>query len=206
MFKVSNILWAPFGAEILKLNEFSSSENEIIAYTVQYVRKERIIVDLDKLNCDYKQADIIRNICDINCPLTKVFKAEKNHLASTISTVVMVISCVLLYVVFQNFGIIDMISSAIASLGLPEEVLQYGPLALSASILVLIVLFIMIYSISYKIFKTKEAYDYGYATRNELVNMYDNGSKINKNVVNLVYVIYKMYQAEIDEEIRKDNM
>ena len=204
MFKVSNILWAPFGAEILKMNEFSSKENEIVAYTIQYARKERIIVDLNQLNCDYRQEDIIRNICDISYPLNKVVKTEKNSLASTMSSIGMVLFVVLLFGVFQRFGISEWIHNAINQIGIPQEVLQYGPSVLIFSALILLVIFIIIYSISYKIFKTKNAYDYGYATRTELVNIYDNGVKINREVVSLVYVIYKLYQTEIDAEIEKD--
>ena len=213
MMKISSILWAPFGAEILPEDEFSSSENEITAYTIQYVRKERIVVDLERLNCDYKQADIIRNICDINCPLNKVLK--KNGF-----NVIPIIVAALVFAGIEIFSFVagalnlnetlDQIYASILSV-FPENIASFlsndfftKTGMVPVLLIVLFVAIVLVACFSSKHFAGNKVYDYGFATRKELVKAYDSGAKINKNTLDLVYVIYRLYEREINAEIAND--
>ncbi len=204
MFKVSNILWAPFGAEILRQDEFSSSEKEILAYTIQYVRRERIVVDLDKLNCDYKEADIIRNICDINCPLSKATKSRKANPLSIILPILVFLGVYGLFQIGSMFNVDELINVALNYLNIPPETFANIPVGFTAIIMFVIVILLVFVSIFSKKFTGKSSLDYGYGTRKELVSVYDSGYEIDNKTASLVYVIYKLYQSEIDADIIKE--
>ena len=204
MFKVSNILWAPFGAEILRQDEFSSSEKEILAYTIQYVRRERIVVDLNKLNCDYKEADIIRNICDINCPLSKATKSRKANALSIILPILIFLGVYGLFQIVSIFNVGELINVALNYLNIPPETFANIPVGFPAIILFVILILLVFVSIFSKKFTGKSSLDYGYGTRKELVSVYDSGYEIDNKTASLVYVIYKLYQKEIDLDIIKD--
>ena len=204
MFKVSNILWAPFGAEILRQDEFSSSDKEILAYTIQYVRRERIVVDLNKLNCDYKEADIIRNICDINCPLSKATKSRKANALSIILPILIFLGVYGLFQIVSIFNVGELINVALNYLNIPPETFANIPVGFPAIIMFVIVILLVFVAIFSKKFTGKSSLDYGYGTRKELVSVYDSGYEIDNKTASLVYVIYKLYQSEIDLDIIKD--
>ena len=229
MFKICSLFFAPFGAEILKENEFSSTDVEIRAYTVQYLRRERVVVDFSKLNCTEKEQEQIRRICSVNTPISSSLK-KQNNIASMVVCIVMILLMVLvmgpmnglfapilqlIQPVFNAISpIIEQIGAAFMKLvepitkmvedGTIPPVLLYGALSV-VGVITSPLIFIAIPIIIPKFVKpAASAPDYGYATRKELVNIYDSGAKINGRTNDLIYILYKLYEKEVLLEISRD--
>ena len=229
MFKICNLFFAPFGAEILKENEFSSTDAEIRAYTVQYLRRERVVVDFSKLNCTEKEQEQIRRICSVNTPISSSLK-KQNNIASTVVCIVMILLLFLvmgpmsglfapilqlMQPVFNAINpVIDQIGGAFMKLvepiskmiedGTIPQVLLYGVLSVVSVITSPIILVAIIIIITRFVKPAASAPDYGYATRKELVNIYDSGAKINGRTKDLIYILYKLYEKEVLLEISRD--
>lgn len=229
MFKICSLFFAPFGAEILKENEFSSTDVEIRAYTVQYLRRERVVVDFSKLNCTEKEQEQIRRICSVNTPISSSLK-KQNNIASTVVCLVMIL--LLFLVMGPMYGlfapilqlmqpvfnvinpVIDQIGAAFMKLvepitkmvedGTIPQVLLYGALSVVGVITSPIILVAIPLIITRFVKPAASAPDYGYATRKELVNIYDSGTKINGRTKDLIYILYKLYETEVLLEISRD--
>ena len=229
MFKICQLFFAPFGAEILKENEFSSTDTEIRAYTIQYLRRERVVVDFSKLNCTEKEQEQIRSICSVNTPISSSLY-KKNNVASMIVCFVMIL---LLFLVMGPMNglfapilqliqpvfnaiqpTIDQIGAAFMKLvepitkmvedGTIPPALLYGALSVFGVITSPLILIAIPLIISKFVKPAASAPDYGYATRKELVIIQYSGTKINGRTKDLIYVLYKLYEKEILLEISRD--
>lgn len=238
--KIALYFFAPFGAEIVDNDEFSDEEIEKQAYTMQYIRKNRINVDYELLNVDSKDKEIISNLTNVKYSFT--YHIFRISYASIITLFLLFIYFISIFFILKNIGFFDsnffkfildifiMIPSSIHKVILflltpLINVLSYVFSFLNINIYLVIdsLIDICVLSITFLILikiieliliifsgivllkvKRKRIFDYGFATRKELVKQYNSNFKLIRKYSDLIHIIYKIYENEINEEIRKD--
>lgn len=214
MSKFLMLYSAPFGADILALDEFSSTDNELYAYTVQYLRRKRIAPDFSKLNCNEREQKIISRLCDINTPIKRALGIKNGigYLIGLPFILILIVICILLVKQPEFFTpILEYIESIFKPLfeNLGEEYMYVALQLLTPALSILPVLFVLAVTlIPGKLLQNVHIknvkYDYGFATRQELCKIYDNGGHLDKRVTDLIYVMYRLYEKEILLDIAKD--
>ena len=219
MFKVSLLLWAPFGSEILNKNEFSSTETEVRAYTIQYLRKNKIKIDFSKLNCDAKEQNKITKLCDVNIPLQRTFFRDFSIIGKLLAIPLFFIYTLIVAILIYNAIPIHQIYEFL-NINVLQELLKIDWFTIP----VYVIKFILVYATLFPVFMFtyfslavvlflhlaklinigKDAYDLGYASRGELIRLYDNTRKLDKQTSDLIYVLYKLYEEEVLKEVAKD--
>ena len=237
MQKIATLLWAPFGSQILKDNEFSDPIIEKEAYTIQYLRRNRISI-IDK-NLIYNSADKYKyeEIYSVKKPITGIFKLTNSTPALAVPIIVgIVLLSSRSYSLFTSLiskvvgekivNVINGISDKIASffqginngyINIFANIIQKFPFDTSVIIehIDLFATIIPLFALLFVLFlvaiisgaiakKAYKRYDYGFATRKELITMYDNSGKRNNAQEDKVLKLYSLYQSQVDLEIEKD--
>ena len=241
MQKVAKYLWCPFGAQVLNENEFSDHLVEKVAYTVQYLRRNKIVVDETNIEFSEKEKAHLEKIYQIDQPVNqlflkrgKVIKIVFGVIASLLAFNILRNNFVLLFnllinaitkgaeptgflqivTYIFNFSFVNFVIELFVKLFLPIEttvdqylsnipyfniIKIYIPIVISLGLLVLLSFLIV------KANNKKQEHiieiDYGYATKKQLVNYYDNGNKMIEEVEDAIIKIYAEYKADVDKEI-----
>lgn len=229
MSKICIFLWAPFGAEIIGENEFSSVDTEVRAYTVQYLRKERIVVDFSKLNCTEEEQKEIEKICNVNKKVADVLYNQNTAIVILFILSVAIIVIPLIIFVVPKITFLHILLSPVFNVIGPYWIIFKDSIysfitplidfiqtnnLIPIVIIVLIILMLLIIIpfliivvplIIIRFIKPQvDAIDYGFATKKELIKLHDSGWIIKSKTSDLIYLLYKIYEEDILKEISKD--
>lgn len=182
--KIGMMLWAPFGAEIVEDDEFDDPSSEKIAYTIQYLRKNKIKTGSD----DPK--DKMKSISDVNTDISKLIRYKSN-----IGGIIIM----LVFMIAIPFIIFPMVLSGQSSGGFISA--EYLMPILAVLTILLIILTILMPKVRTM---QNRKYTFGYATRKELISIYNVKAELKSEYHSEVKDLYKKYQSEIDFEIMKD--
>lgn len=120
---------------------------------------------------------------------------------SFVHNVIMFLSTPLIYLLNLFFNLINI------------NIYNFVDLLVDVTVLILTIffliqlvefIFILISGIVLLKVKRKKIYNYGFATRKELIKQYESNLKLRKKYYDLIHILYKLYEKEIDEEILKD--
>lgn len=111
MQKIGKLLWCPFGAQILKEEEFSDTIVEKEAYTVQYIRRNRIVIDTSNIDLKDREKEYIEKIYKVEEPVNQLF-LKKGAVAKI--ALGFVVGLIVLSILKNNFAILfDLVLFAI---------------------------------------------------------------------------------------------
>lgn len=121
MKKVAKYLWAPFGAQVLNENEFSEPLVEKEAYTIQYLRHKRIIVDASNIDFSEKEKTFVEKIYKVDEPVNNLF--QKRGKVAKIALGI-IVGLIVFSILKNNFVIIvDLIVFGITKGNEPQGIL-----------------------------------------------------------------------------------
>ena len=122
MRKVGKFLWCPFGAQILDEDEFSDPIVQKQAYTIQYLRKNKIVVDEARIDFTEKEKPYVEKIYKISNPINELFL--KRGVVAKIALGILV-SLIVFNILKNNFVIVvDLIIYAITKGAEPTGFLE----------------------------------------------------------------------------------
>ncbi len=98
MQKIATLLWAPFGSQILKENEFSDPIIEKEAYTIKYLRKNRIRITDESLVYNSAEKARYEEIYSVRKPIHMIFRTTSVAAAFSLPIMMFIF-------VFANRGI-----------------------------------------------------------------------------------------------------
>lgn len=187
--KIVILLIAPFGAEIITADKFSSDYVERYAYTIQYYRKNRI------------------KPIDTNLYIDKITNVKKSVISLTYSIEYIIWEIIFISLLFSILLPYYLALLGIDSIGAIELFLflsSFSPFNFA----ILVWYAVVINGITSRWIHDKAVflhkYDYGYSTRSELISLFDGDYKIKKRYYSLLERLYREYQNLIDDEINKD--
>lgn len=194
MFKINKMLWAPFGSKILNEIEFESEEDETLAYTMHYLRRNKIVVKTDNLilsNIEkgYIQAFSNRSL-GYDDVLLKDSKAKNRGVVQVIMFGIFIVVCVALILILCFTNILS---------GL-EPLLLLAILAVSIFIVLLIALAI---NINHRFFATVFDARVGYGNRKVIIQELGLKKHRDPKKVALLMTIYESIKEEVEIEKRE---
>lgn len=192
--KVSKLLWAPFGAEIIGSREFSDEELEKVAYTIQYLRRKKVRVT--KGEGGY---ECYADIWNIRKNIYELLLRRNDKLSQLISKILpgIVAGVIVLMMLVLPPDVRVLISGAIGSV-----MKIFLKLEVIIPIVSFFAGFITYISIIYK--RQTTASNFGYSTRSELILKFDTEWELKPDYLENVKMFYHLYKTEIDAEIVKD--
>lgn len=230
MQKISKIFFAPFGAQIVKEDSFSDEITEKVAYTIKYVRKNRLNVYKEDLIDDTVKDENLERLTNPSVDVNIIFQKEKfwRYIIPLILLICLVIT-VKGFEFFSKIIIVAGVGSLVNDINnffLPLislinnmyfKLLSTIPINTTffvehmwLTIIIFFVLFIGLIVLIISILnhfldiKNLKRYNYGYMTRRELITLFDNNKAKNYEIEDTILKVYETYQEEIDKEILED--
>lgn len=238
--KIATVFWAPFGAEILEIDEFSDELKEQQAYTVQYIRKNKISIDFEKLNVDEKDKKRILKLTDYRYPF--VYTIFRGSYSTIITALLICIYAFGIFFILNKIGFFDsfifnffvntitsiprlihkiiffLLSPLVKFLSLifsliNVDIYKFIDILIDLGVIIILLLvsieiikliFVLVSGIVLLRVQKKKIYTYGYASRKELIKQYDSNLIVMKKYSDLIYILYKLYEKEVNKEILND--
>lgn len=239
--KIATVFWAPFGADILDIDEFSDDEIEKQAYTLQYIRKNRIDIDFGKLNLDEKNKKRMAKLANYKYPFMYTSFRGSYTTIITILLIILYFVGIMFFLDKINFYDSFIFRYAINTIKTIPDIIHKLILFLLNPLINFLNLFLKIININIYNFVDKlidfnvilillligleiiklsiiliaglillniqrnKIYSYGFATRIELIKLYDSKYILTRKNYDLIHIMYKLYEKEVNEEILKDD-
>lgn len=205
MFKINKMLWAPFGSKILNEIEFESEEDETLAYTMHYLRRNKIVVKTDNLILSNSEKEDIQAFSNRSLSyedvLLKDSKTKNRGVVQVIMFGIFIVVCITLILIlcFTNIlsGPIEFLSRLLPK---SEPLLFLVILTVPIFIVLLITLAI---NINHRFFATIFDARVGYGNRKVIIQELGLKKHRDPKKVALLMTIYESIKEEVEIEKRE---